>query len=369
MWTRIAESFRAAAVEVVEGPNATDLRENLYTASLLARDDSFDLVYLDVTWTAKFAAAGWLLPLDGAFAAHEQAAFLSKALEAGRYQGALYRLPMRTDIGLLYYRRDLSGRGRPGSAGDVRRSRPHRARAPVAARALGLRLAGEPVRGARLQLPRSPPGPWRLLGRPRHAPCRPGGRGRSRRPRTILRTLGGQAISPPGVTAYKEDESRRLFQDGRAVFLRNWSYVWRLVQAEGRRSPARWACGRWSARPGRAGGRWGAGVWACRGSAGTPTWRCGSSGTRPRCSGQRALCSDGYAPALRAAYDDPGCPPRTRSWRSSSGCTSARSAAESRATRSRPTSCSAASARPWRDSQGRRGHARGGPRDAPALRP
>src|SRR5262245_40409896 len=94
MWTRIAASFREAEgvpVEVVEGPNATDLRENLYTASLLARDDSLDLVYLDVTWTAKFAAAGWLRPLDAAFPAGAQDAFLPAALEAGRFRGSLYR--------------------------------------------------------------------------------------------------------------------------------------------------------------------------------------------------------------------------------------------------------------------------------------
>src|SRR5262245_58466770 len=101
MWTRIAGSFRDAdgiAVDVVEGPNATDLRANLSPAALLGRDGSFDLVYLDVTWTAKFAAAGWLLPLDDTFTAEAQQAFLPAALEAGRHGATLYRVPMRTDM-------------------------------------------------------------------------------------------------------------------------------------------------------------------------------------------------------------------------------------------------------------------------------
>src|SRR5262252_6883691 len=110
-WTPIARSFErdhpGVHVDLVEGPQATDLRENIYTASLLARDPTFDLVYMDVTWTAKFAAAGWLVPLDPWVAPAERAAFLPAAMAAGEYEGALYRMPVRTDVGLLYYRSDL----------------------------------------------------------------------------------------------------------------------------------------------------------------------------------------------------------------------------------------------------------------------
>src|SRR5437867_12954138 len=95
-WRPIVERFDqthpGARVELVEGPESTDLREDLYTASLLARDPTFDLVYMDVTWTAKFAAAGWLQPLDGLFRSAETESLLPAALEAGRYSGRLYRV-------------------------------------------------------------------------------------------------------------------------------------------------------------------------------------------------------------------------------------------------------------------------------------
>ena len=110
-WQPIASRFErehpGVKVDLVEGPQSTDLRENIYTASLLAKDPTFDLVYMDVTWTAKFAAAGWLVPLDEFVSPAERLEFLPSAIAAGEYEGVLYRMPVRTDVGLLYYRRDL----------------------------------------------------------------------------------------------------------------------------------------------------------------------------------------------------------------------------------------------------------------------
>jgi multiple sugar transport system substrate-binding protein len=46
----------------------------------------------------------------------------------------------------------------------------------------------------------------------------------------FLRTTIAQKISPPGVTTYAEDETRLLFQNGKVAFLRNWPFVYSLAE-------------------------------------------------------------------------------------------------------------------------------------------
>jgi multiple sugar transport system substrate-binding protein len=309
-WQPIAESFQSSSpgvgIQLVEGPNATDLRENLYTAALLARDPSLDLVYMDVTWTSKLAAAGWLRALDEAFPARALDGFLPSAVAAGRYRGRLHRIPVRTDVGLLYYRRDLverAGLDPPETFADLAR----------VARAL-----------------QSPPSVWGYVwqaGQYEGLVCNylevlHGHAGFWVDPETLevgldrpqalaaldfLRaTLAEDPITPPGVTTYKEEESRRLFQDGRAVFLRNWSYAWRLVQSPD--SPVAGKVGVIAMvhAPGASGagtlGGWGLGV--SRYSR-EPDLAVDFIRHATSLASQRAFCGPtGYAPARRDAYDD-----------------------------------------------------------------
>ena len=194
LWAPVVESFGKAhgvRVEMVEGPNATDLRENMYTTALLAGDDSLDVVYMDVTWTSKFAAAGWLLPLDDVFRPEELSALLPQAVDAGRYRGHLYRIPVRTDVGLLYYRRDLLEEAGIAPPRDVRGPAGAARRLQAPRGPLGLRLAGEPVRGPHVRVPGDPQRRGRLLGRPGVARSGPGparGRGGAGVPEAIARS-------------------------------------------------------------------------------------------------------------------------------------------------------------------------------------
>jgi multiple sugar transport system substrate-binding protein len=310
-WEAVARDFEAehpgTRVDLVEGPQSTDLRENVYTASLLARDPTFDLVYMDVTWTAKFAAAGWLVPLDAAFPEGEQHRFLPAALAAGVYEGRLYRVPVRTDVGVLYYRSDLlasAGLAPPRTFDELLRAA-RRLQSPP--RLWGFVWQGKQYEGLVCDYVEVLSGcggfwvdPQTLdvgLDRPEALAALS----------FLVSCVRAPAVSPPGVTTYEEEESRRLFQDGRAVFLRSWPYTWRLAEMpdsplRGRVGVAPMVHGPGGRSAGTLGG-WGLGVSAY---SRHPALAVEFIRALTSPAGQRRLCAPtGYAPALIEAYADP----------------------------------------------------------------
>jgi multiple sugar transport system substrate-binding protein len=71
-----------------------------------AKDPGYDVVTVDVIWTAQFAAKGWIIPLTGQNAL-DTSALLGPTVKAATYNGTLYAAPYASDGGLLYYRKDL----------------------------------------------------------------------------------------------------------------------------------------------------------------------------------------------------------------------------------------------------------------------
>lgn len=109
-----AERGYSERVTFVEMPYVTDdyraqLRTRAQDLANVDPDDypsqCYDVVTMDVIWTAEFAKAGYLVPLDPA--EFDIDAMLSRPVEAATLDGELWGVPTRTDVGLLYYRKDL----------------------------------------------------------------------------------------------------------------------------------------------------------------------------------------------------------------------------------------------------------------------
>jgi multiple sugar transport system substrate-binding protein len=88
-------------------PNdATQSREQL-VRRLGAKDNSIDIIGLDVILTSEFANAGWIEPWSGKFKKEASENVFPSVLETATFENELYAAPFNTNTQLLWYRKDL----------------------------------------------------------------------------------------------------------------------------------------------------------------------------------------------------------------------------------------------------------------------
>ena len=93
-------------VSFKELPADADGQRDKLVQSLQAGNDDYDVMALDVTWTAEFAAHGWIAPLTDELQL-DTSGLLPATVKSATYNGTLYAGPMNTNAQLLYYRTDL----------------------------------------------------------------------------------------------------------------------------------------------------------------------------------------------------------------------------------------------------------------------
>ncbi|MGK7931286.1 MAG: ABC transporter substrate-binding protein [Microcystaceae cyanobacterium] len=294
-------------LEIIEGPNASNQVEDLYTSSFLLGNSPYDLVFMDIVWVPKFAAAGWLRSLSDRISETELAAFLEGDINGGRYQGELYRMPVRSDGGMLYYRTDLLEKGGyqpPNTFSellDISQTLQQQNLAEWGYLWQGKQYEGLPamfvevlagygafwVDPATLEVGLDSPEAIEAV--------------------KFLQSTLTKQVSPPGITTYAEEEARRLFQNGSAVFMRNWPYAFALLSGED--SPVK---GKFAIKPmvhapnqssGACLGGWGLGLTT---SSQHPdaAWEVAKFFSSEDVQ-RRFILSTGYVPSRRALFNDP----------------------------------------------------------------
>jgi multiple sugar transport system substrate-binding protein len=217
---------RYPGVRVVQRrtPDAGDQRHQLYVQWLNARAGDPDILQLDVVWTPEFAAAGWILPLDPFSPPVDS--FLPATVRANTWQGRLHALPWFVDAGMLYWRRDLLT-APPRTLDEL-------ARQVEAAQARGGPRDGFVWQGARYE------GLVTVFQEILHGF---GGRIMDDSGHVVVNSDAGRqalswlreavlpgGISPATVLTWQEEQTRFAFQNGRALFMRNWPYAYPLLQ-------------------------------------------------------------------------------------------------------------------------------------------
>jgi len=292
-------------LEVVEAPNDTNQVEDLYTSAFLLGDSPYDLVYMDIVWTPKFAAAGWLKDLSNRVSQEELDEFLDGDVNGGRYEDGLYRMPFRSDAGMLYYRTDWlqeAGYEPPETFADLIEI--SKALQEQDYTSWGYAWQGKQYEGLSAMFVEILEGfdafwvnPDTLevgLDQPNAIEAV-----------NFLRSTIEEGVSPPGVTTYSEEPTRRLFQNGETAFLRNWPYVYGLaseseIAGQFAIKPMPHAPG---SKSGACQGGWGMGI-AQSTDHPDAAWRVVEYFSRAETQKKYAL-QTGYVPSRRDLFDDP----------------------------------------------------------------
>jgi multiple sugar transport system substrate-binding protein len=308
-WGPMVRDFEAQnpdiRLNIIEGPNATNLVEDLYTSAFLLGDSPYDLIYMDVVWAPKFAAAGWLMDLSNRTSYQELGEFLDVAVNAGRYQEGLYSIPHRSDAGMLYYRKDLleqAGFQPPKTFAELMQTSQALQKQNVIP--WGYVWQGRQYEGLAAMFVEVLAGYGGYWVNPETGEVGLDQASAIEAVEFLRRTIE-LGVSPPGITTYGEEESRRLFQSGKVAFLRNWPYVWALAKD----SPVAGKMGIESMvrTPGHSSGAclggWGLGI-ATSTKHPDQAWRAIQYLTSADAQRQFILAS-GYVPSRPALFNDP----------------------------------------------------------------
>jgi multiple sugar transport system substrate-binding protein len=243
---RFAELHPGIHVEQRPTPDAADQRHQLYVQWLNAGASDPDVLQLDVIWTPEFAAAGWILDL--ARFDPELGDFFPAMLRANRVRGSLHALPWFADVGMLYWRSDLLD-APPDSFEELATQAREALQAGRVARGFvwqGARYEGLVTVfleylggfGGRIlddagQVDLDSPEALRAL--------------------EAMRLGLETEVVPREVLGWQEEQVRFAFQNGEALFMRNWPYAYPLLQdAERSKVAGRFAV---APMPSAAGGR------------------------------------------------------------------------------------------------------------------
>ncbi len=223
-------------VEMVKGPTSTDTREMMYVTSFLTGRGGYDMVLMDIVWLPKFAKQGWLVPLDEWFGKEEKNEFLPGDIEGSIYEGKTYRVPLQTDAGILYYRKDLLEKNEYSAPKTWKQFVKIAKELQDKPNIWGFVFQGKQYEGLVcnfLEILWSFGGDifddeGNLILNSREG---------AESLKFMYDLIHTHKITPEGVITYEEEETRHIFQEGKAVFCRNWPYMWKLAQEE--KSPVR----------------------------------------------------------------------------------------------------------------------------------
>ena len=215
-------------------PSANDVLQ-LFSQYWAARTPEVDIYQIDVCWPGL--AAPHAIDLRKYFSDDDMKQFFSRIVENNTVDGRLIGIPFFTDAGLLYYRTDLlekyGYKGPPTTWDELVQMAKHiqdGERAAGRSDFWGFVWQGSAYEGLTCDALE-----W-IYSYGGGTMVDPDGKITINNPDATRALQMAKSwvgtISPVGVTTYKEEESRNLWQSGNAAFMRNWPYCYALGSAK-----------------------------------------------------------------------------------------------------------------------------------------
>ena len=208
-----------------EQTDQADQQHDDLVQNFQAKNANYDVVSVDVVWTAEFAAKGWLQPLKDKMAL-DTSAMLKPTVESASYKGTLYAAPQNSDGGILYYRKDLVPTAPKTwdemmSMCSIAKENNIGCFAGQYAKYEGLTVnTSEAINSAGGSV-------LDAEGKPSlNTPEAKAGL------ETLTKAYADGSIPKEAIT-FQEEQGRQAFQDGKLLFHRNWPYVYNLATTEG----------------------------------------------------------------------------------------------------------------------------------------
>jgi multiple sugar transport system substrate-binding protein len=216
-------------VEIKELPEDADAQRQQMVQNAQNQSDAFSVLNMDVVWTSEFAANQWIVQLP-----EDKFPDLSKLIpatvETAKYRDKLYAVPITSDGGLLYYRTDLLTKAgvQPPKTWDEMLAACVKVQALPEGKGMNCYSGQfEKYEGLTVNFSEAINSAGGVVvgkdGKPNvDTPEALAGL------EELTKGFTTGAIPKAAIT-YKEEESRRAFQEGKLLFLRNWPYVYSLA--------------------------------------------------------------------------------------------------------------------------------------------
>ncbi|MCF6147569.1 MAG: ABC transporter substrate-binding protein [Candidatus Kuenenia sp.] len=213
-------------------PSPTDQQHHYYLSTLGARTKNVDIMRIDTIWIPEFASANWLEPLDSLLSAEERNSFIPITEKTNVFNRNLYAIPWNINVGLLYYRKDFLEKYHFSLPVTWKQFVTVCEKISEMENVYGYLWQGKQYEGLVCNF-------IEFIGSNNGQIIDDDGNVviNSAKNKTALSLMHDliwkYKISPQNTySELMEESSRHLFQQGKGLFLRNWTYVWDLCQED-----------------------------------------------------------------------------------------------------------------------------------------